>query len=66
MMKKIPEFVGLLCEVRPLIFEEEEVFLRSFGGLQDASLPLKIKKQILSNNIKLNSMKLILVLIVRI
>jgi hypothetical protein len=34
MMKKIPEFVGLLCEVRPLIFEEEEVFLR-YGALED-------------------------------
>lgn len=33
------------------MFEEEEAVLRSGGGLQDASVPLQSKSQILSNNI---------------
>jgi len=41
----------LVWEARPLIFEEEEAFLRSGGGLEDDSAPLQIKIQILSNNI---------------
>jgi len=28
-----PEFVGLLCKERLLIFEEEDAFLRILGGL---------------------------------
>jgi len=40
--------VGLVCEARPLIFEEEEAFLWSVGGFKDTSAPLQTK----SNNIK--------------
>jgi hypothetical protein len=42
---KQPEFVGLLCEARLLIFEEVDAFLRSLGGLQDPSASLQKERE---------------------
>ena len=40
---KVPGFGGANCEVMLFILAEAEAFLRSFGGLQEQSLPLKIQ-----------------------
>lgn len=41
--RQIPGFGGANCEVMLFILAEAEAFLRSFGGLQEQSLSLKIQ-----------------------